>query len=694
MREYTKKPENQSRTLDSNPRASRQAPISEILQAYKNGNLGRQSIIQRESVEDEELLQTKRSGQTTANVILQRYKESIQRYAPEEEDLLQSKFDTTQREEIDEDKLLQGKFESTPTAEQELVQREEKPNNTGLPDNLKTGIENLSGYSMDDVKVHYNSDKPAQLQALAYTQGTDIHVALGQEKYLPHEAWHVVQQKQGRVRPTIQLEGMGVNDNEGLEKEADEMQTQILEMSHNDNNTNLILLQQTKTNMPSPLILKPSVQCKVGFEFETGIPVGTKDILGDGFTGLNYQEKVFTANSGLWKIVADSSNMEFVTEPFSENDAGRDSLIEVMTDITSWAAKIPPVVTNANTAGQPGRGRVDNVDPTIGTTHWSNFKNILIRSQTLTDTEILAAPQATGGVRLDQIPALIDNMTHTNIVANHPQAVGVDLQTIDGYTIDQINQAALTGKITNDMRDQYLDIKTKLETYRIRTAIAPQQFATSLVAMNIDHATWLVEAKDMAINAINHHVALLPVPAPDFSKLKGLLTLVISYLLIGDREPKVMKYSKIIAPLMARTNFYTMYRLLADWERTLFTENFVLNAAGLVGTGGTNIFNSGFYHNEGIEHGPTRGEWIDSIINGRTSSILEVRKPQDLMSQGSGSAAAENSSSLGSMTNPDRRVSGQQDLAVLELRRLPKKVHRTEWSQMALDIFNMIIGLP
>ena len=54
-----------------------------------------------------------------------------------------------------------------------------KENNTGLPDNLKSGIENLSGYSMDDVKVHYNSDKPAQLQAHAYAQGTDIHVASG-----------------------------------------------------------------------------------------------------------------------------------------------------------------------------------------------------------------------------------------------------------------------------------------------------------------------------------------------------------------------------------------------------------------------------------------------------------------------------------------------------------------------------------
>jgi hypothetical protein len=242
MREYAKRPENQSRTLNSNPRASRQAPIADILQAYKNGTLGRQPV-QRESMEDEELLQAKTSGQAPASVILQRYKESIQRYAPEEDDeLLQGKFDTAQREEIDEDELLQGKFESNTTSEQELVQREEKPNNTGLPDDLKTGIESLSGYNMDDVKVHYNSDKPAQLQALAYTQGTDIHVAPGQEKHLAHEIWHVVQQKQGRVQSTMQMHGVNVNDNEGLEREADVKGEKVLSTKSN------AIQKQEKTN--------------------------------------------------------------------------------------------------------------------------------------------------------------------------------------------------------------------------------------------------------------------------------------------------------------------------------------------------------------------------------------------------------------------------------------------------------------
>ena len=72
--------------------------------------------------------------------------------------------------------------------------------------------------------MHYQSTQPAQLQALAYTQGTDIYVAPGQEQHLPHEAWHVVQQAQGRVQPTRQMkQGVTVNEDQGLKAEAEAM---------------------------------------------------------------------------------------------------------------------------------------------------------------------------------------------------------------------------------------------------------------------------------------------------------------------------------------------------------------------------------------------------------------------------------------------------------------------------------------
>lgn len=107
---------------------------------------------------------------------------------------------------------------------------QQEQNRTGLPDALKAGIENLSGLAMDDVRVHYNSSKPARMHALAYTQGTEIHVGPGQERHLPHEAWHVVQQRQGRVRPTAQVEGHAVNDEGHLEAEADVMSARAARM--------------------------------------------------------------------------------------------------------------------------------------------------------------------------------------------------------------------------------------------------------------------------------------------------------------------------------------------------------------------------------------------------------------------------------------------------------------------------------
>ena len=168
-----------------------------------------------------------------------RFEQTVQRVdvAEPTQRIEKEKFRTVQRE-ADEKELFQGKFEAAPQAadETEVPQTKlasespiqlippSKSNDTGLPDNLKAGAESLSGISLDDVRVHYNSSQPAQLNALAYAQGADIHVGPGQEKHLPHEAWHVVQQAHGRVKPTMQLkDGVPVNDDQGLEHEADVM---------------------------------------------------------------------------------------------------------------------------------------------------------------------------------------------------------------------------------------------------------------------------------------------------------------------------------------------------------------------------------------------------------------------------------------------------------------------------------------
>lgn len=173
-------------------KADASAPTDRLTQLKPRQSNG---LVQR--VEEEEMLQGK-------------FAAPLQRMEEEE---LQGKFKSPVQR-VEEEDALQGKFTGT-------LQR--KSANGGLPAGLRAGVEQLSGADMSNVRVHYNSPAPAQMQAHAYAQGNTIHVAPGQEQHVPHEAWHVAQQQQGRVQPTTELGGISVNDDPGLEREADTM---------------------------------------------------------------------------------------------------------------------------------------------------------------------------------------------------------------------------------------------------------------------------------------------------------------------------------------------------------------------------------------------------------------------------------------------------------------------------------------
>ena len=248
---------------------------------------GKFAVAQRAAVEDEEPVQGKFA--------------TAQRQAAEEEEPLQGKFAVTQREAVDDEEPVQGMFATMQRAaaeEDELqmkavgapepatqLQAEAAPrkNDTGLPDNLKSGVESLSGMSMDNVRVHYNSSKPAQLNAYAYAQGTDIHVGPGQEKHLPHEAWHVVQQAQGRVKPTMQMKGdVPVNDDAGLEGEADLMGGKAQDSAKNIHllfNSTPFSIAGTKTKIYTPPDTTRTLTQRKVTNFDPK-PIATKTISG------------------------------------------------------------------------------------------------------------------------------------------------------------------------------------------------------------------------------------------------------------------------------------------------------------------------------------------------------------------------------------------------------------------------------
>ncbi|UPK67365.1 DUF4157 domain-containing protein [Chitinophaga filiformis] len=260
-----------------------------------------------------------------------------------------------------------------------------KNNNTGMPDHLKSGLENLSGYDLSHVNVHFNSSRPAQLNALAYAQGSDIHLGPGQEKHLPHEGWHVVQQMQGRVAATKQLKtGVPVNDNEGLEREADRMGD----------------IANAKNTTTAPKMLKSAsagqvVQRLVGFEIETHIRLTP----GERERALQ-KDKVLLTGMG-WTLTVEKQKggeaVEFKIR--AVGDQSDPSLLEdTMTSLEIFATRLEGL-KEPITLGELGKRTGFAYDETFSETR-------LIPSEDMT-----GMPQMTAGISLERITNLLQDMT-------------------------------------------------------------------------------------------------------------------------------------------------------------------------------------------------------------------------------------------------------------------------------------------
>ena len=280
----------------------------------------------------------------------------------------------------EEDGPLQAKDVTPPRSE----------NRTGLPDRLKAGIENLSGLAMDDVRVHYNSSQPARVQALASTRGTDIHLGPAQEGHLPHEAWHVVQQKLGRVRPTLQGKGLPINDDAELEREADVMGARAASTAA-DPKLEIHRGHVTKTESKgSP---DAPIQRKVGFEFETSWAIEKPS---DVKWGTNSK---IVAGTG-WQlspdeIKGDSAVIEFKTEPYEnegENTAELSKTIKTsFASLKTYGDKLVSLTKKEAIPDAQG-----------------NFKNVQVTPK---NDKLAAKPQVTGGVREDLILQFLGDTT-------------------------------------------------------------------------------------------------------------------------------------------------------------------------------------------------------------------------------------------------------------------------------------------
>ncbi len=288
-------------------------------------------------------------------------------------------------------------------------------NATGIPEQMKLGFENHSGLSFDNVRVDYYSDKPARVNALAYTQGNRVFIGPGQERHLGHELGHVVQQKLGMVQSTGMVGGLAYNDSPRLEREADRIAVQSKYVAISGENNREARLVTAGENTP--------VQRKIGMEFQTfegewnikklksgrttsQAEVRGKDSSDKETVSLNMgslepagRDEIEKFRQSKFTITGDGSDLEYITEAFDERTE--------KAKLVNAAKK----AGNIHKSIREGSLQIPRVETSLIGNNFYRLKKGEDYYYINKNGESTAHPQATIGVRITAIPKLIEDLS-------------------------------------------------------------------------------------------------------------------------------------------------------------------------------------------------------------------------------------------------------------------------------------------
>ena len=108
------------------------------------------------------------------------------------------------------------------------ISRKGKP----LPNKLLFAAKSLTGLSLENVDVIYDSPKTEQYQSDGFVKNNEIHLAKGNKGLIGHETWHMIQRIQNRVRTGEKTNPhFTINKNKNLENEAHIMGDKLMRMN-------------------------------------------------------------------------------------------------------------------------------------------------------------------------------------------------------------------------------------------------------------------------------------------------------------------------------------------------------------------------------------------------------------------------------------------------------------------------------
>lgn len=325
--------------------------------------------------------------------------------------------------------------------------RLDSDNRQGIPDPLRARLEALSGFDLSDVRVHRHSAKPAQVNAFAYAQGNDIYLAPDQDRHLPHEGWHAVQQKQGRVQQKHITEANAfINADPHLESEARRMGARALD----------------PVPTPRSLMLKPAL-------YSTSQPLIQREIrTGGGANHVNepyYKTgagKAIGSKRSIAALIADPVRRVFDSTTELENFANgkTDYIGDVVTGTagTFWY-RLP--ATKLTVLGEEHHNPKGNVEDVILGVQTSRFKyepfgelqSIKALNIPFTETQARLTQISTSGRRVSglvdraKFSPDLENITIkilTNALAVRNEFIAADPKNMDASTSKQWRGRAKT----------------------------------------------------------------------------------------------------------------------------------------------------------------------------------------------------------------------------------------------------------
>lgn len=282
-----------------------------------------------------------------------------------------------------------------------------------LPGAVQAKMEASFGADFSGVRVHEGNQATA-MGAIAMAQGEDIHFAPGQyqpgsergQALLGHELAHVVQQRAGRVGTTTQAKGVGINDSDVLEAEADMAGVLAAHGEKVD-----IAGASASAGGDSAQQGEAPVQRAVGFEFETNLVVAKSK----GLTKkpLSKMELIKSYGEG-FKMEADEnsavgSTIEFVVDPpIQENDRGK--LVSIMDKMTTVAGEL---VSDKN-----------GTKPSQKLHHLTDVPRKDVFVQPI--RYVTANPQITGGIDLGKVQTMLSQVGdgNRNVKEQHRSGAG------------------------------------------------------------------------------------------------------------------------------------------------------------------------------------------------------------------------------------------------------------------------------